>query len=98
MKLGRDFKSKARLTSARGVFSGYSREQLAFRWYSRGGQIVQRLNKGNFRHLLLCPFILATNLILLLGCKIVLDIEGLTNLLRRLALDHIRNGLAANIK
>lgn len=44
------------------------------------------------------PFILATNLLLLLGRKVILDIECLANLLRRLALDHVGHSLAANVK
>ena len=49
-------------------------------------------------HSLLGPLIFATDLILLLGSEVILDIECLTDLLGRLALDHIRDSLAANIK
>lgn len=48
--------------------------------------------------LLLSPFVLTTDLVLLLGGEVVLDVECLANLLRRLALDHVRNGLATNIE
>jgi len=48
--------------------------------------------------LLLGPLVLTTDLILLLRGEVVLDIEGLADLLRRLALDHIGNGLAADIQ
>ena len=48
--------------------------------------------------LLLGPLILTSNLVLLLGGEIILNVESLPNLLRRLALDHIRNGFAANIQ
>lgn len=49
-------------------------------------------------HLLLGPFVLATNLLLLLGGKVVLYVEGLADLLGRLALDHVGNSLATHIK
>ena len=44
------------------------------------------------------PLVLATNLVFLLGSEVVLDVEGLANLLRRLALDHVGDGLAADIE
>jgi hypothetical protein len=44
------------------------------------------------------PLVLATDLVLLLGSEVVLNVEGLTDLLRRLALDHVRDGLAADVK
>ena len=47
---------------------------------------------------LFSPLILATNLVLLLRCKIIGDVEGLADLFRRLALDHVGNGLATNVK
>jgi hypothetical protein len=50
------------------------------------------------RHLLLSPLVLATNLVFLLRSKVVLDVEGLTNLLRRLPLDHVGNGLASDVE
>lgn len=48
-------------------------------------------------NLLLSPFILAADLIFLLGCKVILDVESLANLLGRLALDHVGDGLATNV-
>lgn len=48
--------------------------------------------------LLLGPFVLATDLVFLLRGEVVLDIECLPDLLWRLALDHVGNGLAADIK
>lgn len=48
--------------------------------------------------LLFRPLILTTNLILLLGSKVVLDVERLTNLLGRFTLDHVGDRLAANIQ
>lgn len=48
--------------------------------------------------LLLGPLVLTADLILLLGGEVVLDVEGLTDLLRRLSLDHVRDGLAADIE
>jgi len=44
------------------------------------------------------PFVLTADLILLLGGEVVLDVEGLTDLLRRLALDHVRDSLAADVE
>ena len=52
----------------------------------------QRMN------LLLGPLVFTTDLILLLGGKVVLDVKCLTDLLWGLALDHIRNGLAPDIQ
>ena len=46
----------------------------------------------------LSPLVLATDLLLLLGGEVIGDVEGLTNLFGRLALDHVGNGLASNIK
>ena len=48
--------------------------------------------------LLFSPLILATNLVLLLGCEIFGYVEGLADLLWRLAFDHVGNGLATNVK
>lgn len=53
---------------------------------------------GDQRRLLLSPLVLPTNLIFLLGGEIILDVEGLPDLFRRLALDHVGNSLATNIK
>lgn len=44
------------------------------------------------------PFVLATNLVLLFGGEVVLDVESLPDFLRRLALDHVGDGLASNIQ
>lgn len=46
----------------------------------------------------LSPLVLAADLFLFLGSEVVGDVESLTNLLGRLALDHVGNGLAANVK
>ena len=48
--------------------------------------------------LLLGPFVLAANHVFLLGSEVILDVEGLADLLWRLALDHVGNGLAPNIE
>jgi len=56
------------------------------------GMIIFVLN------LLLSPLVLAANLLLLLRSEIVLDVEGLADLLGRLALDHICDSLATNVK
>ena len=47
---------------------------------------------------LLGPLVLAANLILLLGREVILDVEGLANLLGGLALDHVGDGLAADVE
>ena len=44
------------------------------------------------------PLVLTADLLLLLGCEIVGDVEGLSDLFWRLALDHVGNGLAANVE
>lgn len=44
------------------------------------------------------PFVLAADLLLLLGREVVGDVESLSNLLRRLALDHVGHSLAADIQ
>lgn len=44
------------------------------------------------------PLIFAADLILLLGGEVILDVEGLADLLRRLALDHVGNRLASHVK
>ncbi len=49
-------------------------------------------------YLLLGPLVLTANLILLLGREIVLDIEGFADLFGGLALDHVGDGLAADVE
>lgn len=44
------------------------------------------------------PLVLSPDLFLLLGCEVVGDVEGLADLLGRLALDHVGHGLAADVK
>ena len=48
--------------------------------------------------LLLGPLVLTANLILLLGREVVLDVEGFTDLFGGLALDHVGDGLAADVE
>ena len=50
------------------------------------------------KDLLLGPFILAADLVLLFRCEVVLDVEGLADFLWRLPLDHVGHGLAADIE
>ena len=50
------------------------------------------------RNILLGPLVFTANLILLFGCEVVLDIESLANLFGGLALDHIGDSLAADVK
>jgi hypothetical protein len=47
---------------------------------------------------ILCPLILAADLLLFLGSEIIGDVESLSDLLGGLALDHVGNGLTADIK
>ena len=47
---------------------------------------------------ILSPLVLPSNLFLFFGSEVVCDIKGLSDLLGRLALDHVRDGLASNIK
>lgn len=47
---------------------------------------------------ILGPLVLTTNLVLLLGSEVVLDVERLADLIGRLALDHVGNSLAADIE
>lgn len=49
-------------------------------------------------NLLLGPLILTTNLILLLGGEVVLDVESLANFFGGFALDHVGDGLAAHVE
>ena len=48
--------------------------------------------------LLLGPFVLAADLIFLLRCEVVLDVESFADLLWRFSLDHVCYRLAANVK
>lgn len=66
-------------------------------------KVVDRGGKGEVeqerkRLTVLGPLVLTTNLILLLRGEVILDVEGLADLLRRLALDHVGHGLAANVE
>lgn len=60
------------------------------------GRYDQR--KENVYLAVLCPLVLAADLVLLLRREVVLDVEGLADLLGRLAFDHIGDGLAADIE
>lgn len=46
---------------------------------------------------LLGPLVLTLDLLLLLGSEIILDVEQFANLLGGLALDHVGDGLAADV-
>ena len=47
---------------------------------------------------LLSPLVFTADLILLLGSKVILDVEGLADLLWGLSLDHVGDSFAANVK
>lgn len=49
-------------------------------------------------YILLGPFVLTTNLVLFFGSEIILNIEGFADLLRRFALDHVCDSLAADVQ
>lgn len=70
-------------------FSGYKEEyKLATKRYKLTRQ----------PSLLFSPLVLTTNLVLLLGSEVILDVERFANLLRRLALNHVGDGLAADVQ
>ena len=60
--------------------------------------MMRRQKRGLRRLAILGPLVLATNLLLLLGGEIVLDVEGLADLVGGLALDHVGNRLAADVE
>lgn len=47
---------------------------------------------------LLGPLVLTANLLFLLRCEVVLNVESLPDLLWRLAFDHVGDSLAPNVK
>ena len=61
-------------------------------------RLVYSSRKRSFLNLLLSPLVLATDLIFLFGRKVILDVEGLANFFGRFALDHVGDGLAADVK
>ena len=54
--------------------------------------------KMETRFLLLGPLVLTTDLIFFFRGEVILDVESLPNLLRRLAFDHIGYSLAPNVE
>lgn len=46
----------------------------------------------------LSPLVLPADLLLLLGCEVVRDVERLADILGRLALDHVGHSLATDIE
>ena len=48
--------------------------------------------------LFFAPFVFFPDLFLFAGGEVVLDVEGLANVFRGLALDHVRHGLASDVK
>ena len=53
---------------------------------------------GDQRLAVLSPLVLATDLVLLLRSEVVLDVEGLADLLGGLAFDHVCDRLAADVE
>ena len=56
------------------------------------------VEESRWRLAVLGPLVLAADLVLLLGSEVVLDVEGLSDLVGGLALDHDGNGLAADVE
>ena len=54
--------------------------------------------RGEKKSAILGPLVLATDLVLLFRGEIVLDVEGLADLLRSLTLDHVSNSLAGQVQ
>lgn len=59
---------------------------------------TKRSSQGAIQSAVLGPLVLTTDLILLLGGEIVLDVERLSDLVGGLALDHVGDGLAADVE
>lgn len=72
--------------------------RTADEWRLQDGE-NQRSELRQQAHLaVLGPLVLATDLLLLLWSEVVRNVEGLTDLLWRLALDHVGDGLAADVE
>jgi len=56
------------------------------------------LEVSNLHSSILGPLVLAADLLLLLGGEVVLDVEGLADLVGGLALDHVGDRLAADVE
>lgn len=87
----------------RGCKSGV-RESYPASQYAPSGSSDSSLGvPADYREVRIClailsPLILTADLLLLLWGEVVGDVEGLADLLRRLSLNHVGNGLTANIK
>ena len=68
------------------------------------GNFFFKTNYLNFKKgektilLFFAPFVFFPDLFLFAGGEVVLDVEGLANVFRGLALDHVRHGLASDVK
>jgi hypothetical protein len=60
--------------------------------------IIKRRRDRDARLAIFSPLILTADLLLLLRGEVICDVESLSDLLGRLALDHVGDGLATNIK
>ena len=60
--------------------------------------IEGRSHDVGYNLFLFAPLILLADLLFFRWGKVVLDVEGLTNFLRGLALDHVSHGFAGHIK
>lgn len=63
-----------------------------------GMENARTLGERRNRLAILGPLVLTADLVLLLRCEVVLDVERLSDLVRGLALDHVRNRLAADVE
>jgi hypothetical protein len=59
---------------------------------------MTRDGQRQVRLAVLGPLVLTADLVLLLGGEVILDVERLSDLVRRLALNHVRHGLAADVE
>lgn len=66
-------------------------ERVLNPWSSRAGDKAAALA-------VLGPLVLAADLVLLLGREVVLDVERLPDFVGGLALDHVGDGLAADVE
>lgn len=59
---------------------------------------MEKVREAHAHLAVLGPLVLAADLVLLFGSEVILDVEGLADLVGRLALDHVGDRLAAYVK
>ena len=75
-----------------------SNQSQIHRLYKSKSTIRQEKKEEIKIDLLFSPLVLTANLVLLLRGEVILNVERLADLIRRLALDHVGDGLAADIQ